>query len=394
MKSSYCLSCKVLTVVLAGWMLCGSSGCAPKTVEKAAIGPVFFPPPPDHPRLQFLVSYSGAEDFGGTKSNFLETFLLGAPEKKPGRIVKPYGVAIHKGKIYVCDVNQGQIKVLDLNRNKFSIFPGGRGLQNPSNIFIEADGTKYVSDPRGGAVFVYNNEDKLISFLGKDLGIEPLDVVVRGSNLYITDYLSNQVLVLDKTSGELLNRIGKQIAEGSRGAPDEFGMIADLAMDQRGNIYVTDKDKYMVTKFDGSGRFMRTYSRLGDLPGSLVRAKGIALDRDDRIWVVDAGPAEAVKVYRGSDGQLLTFFGTHGRDPGDMFLPAAVHIDYDNVDLFRKYAVDGAELEFLVLVTNQFGPHRVAVYGFGKFPQVGLPPAPEELQADTDADTDTDTAPK
>jgi hypothetical protein len=44
-------------------------------------------------------------------------------------------------------------------------------------------------------------------------------------------------------------------------------------------------------------------------------------------------------------------------------------IDYDNVDLFRKYAVEGAQLEFLVLVTNQYGPHKVSVYGFGTFPE-------------------------
>ena len=162
MKSSYSLLCRILTVIVAGGVFCGSSGCVwgPKAEEAPAIAPVFFPPPPDQPRLQFLVSYSGAEDFGGTKTNFLETFLLGAPEKKPGRISKPYGVAIHDGKIYVCDVGQGQIKVLDLNKNKFSTFPSGRGLQNPLNIFIEADGTKYVTDPRGGAVFVYSNEDK------------------------------------------------------------------------------------------------------------------------------------------------------------------------------------------------------------------------------------------
>ncbi len=390
MNSNYSLLCKVLTVILAGWVLCGLSGCfAPKTVEKAAIAPVFFPPPPDQPRLQFLVSYSGVEDFGGTKTNFLETFLLGAPEKKPGRILKPYGLAIHDSKIYVCDVGQGQIKVLDLNKNKFSTFPSGRGLQNPLNIFIEADGTKYVTDSRGGAVFVYNNEDKLISFLGKDLGIEPLDVVVRGSNLYITDDISDQVLILDKTSGKLLKRIGKQVTGEAKGAPDEFGMIAGLTLDQQGNIYVSDKDKYRVTRFDASGEFMRTYGRFGSLPGSLVRAKGVAVDRENRVWVVDAGPATSVKVYRGRDGQLLTFFGgPTSKRPGYMYMPATVRIDYDNVDLFRKYAVDGAQLEFLVLVTNQFGPHKVAVYGFGKFPQIARPPKPEELQ------TDTDTEPK
>ena len=111
MKIRSCLLSKALTVILAGCLL-NSSGCiwGQKTEEKpVAAGPVFFPPPPDQPRLQFLVSYSGAEDFGGAKSNFFETFLLGAPKQRPGLISKPYGVAIHKGKIYVCDVGQNNI---------------------------------------------------------------------------------------------------------------------------------------------------------------------------------------------------------------------------------------------------------------------------------------------
>lgn len=388
MNRKYFLSCKALTVILAGLLLCGASGCfGPKTVEKPALAPVFFPPPPDQPKLQFLVSYSGAKDFGGPKSNFIETFLLGAPEYRPDEISKPYGVTIHKGKIYVCDVGQDQIKVLDLNKNKFSTFPAGRGLKNPYNIFIEPDGTKYIADSRGGTVVVYNNDDKLISYLGKDLGIKPMDVLVRGNKLYVTDDNSDQVLILDKISGELLDRLGKQATDEAKIANDEFGLISDIDMDQQGNLYVSDKAKYKVTKLDASGKLMRTYGRYGSLPANLVCAKGIALDRQDRIWVVDAGPAMAVKVYRARDGQFLTYFGTPTSDrpePGYMYLPAAIHIDYDNVDLFRKYAVDGAQLEFLVLVTNQFGPHKVTVYGFGTFPQTGRQSQPEELQPDAD----------
>jgi hypothetical protein len=63
------------------------------------------------------------------------------------------------------------------------------------------------------------------------------------------------------------------------------------------------------------------------------------------------------------------YFGTLGSDPGQMYLPATVVIDYENVDLFRKYAVEGAELEFVVLVTNQYGSQKVSVYGFGSFPE-------------------------
>jgi len=52
-----------------------------------------------------------------------------------------------------------------------------------------------------------------------------------------------------------------------------------------------------------------------------------------------------------------------------MFMPANVIIDYDNVELFEPWAVEGAELEYLILVTNQFGPHKINIYGFGIFPE-------------------------
>ena len=76
-----------------------------------------------------------------------------------------------------------------------------------------------------------------------------------------------------------------------------------------------------------------------------------------------------------------------------MYMPVSIRIDYDNVDLFRKYAVDGAKLEFLVLVTNQFGPNKVSVYGFGQFPAVA-PSSEVEEKSDEVLQADTDTEPK
>ena len=74
------------------------------------------------------------------------------------------------------------------------------------------------------------------------------------------------------------------------------------------------------------------------------------------------------KVYN-TEGLLLLYFGMAGNRPGMMNLPATVILDYENVELFQEYAVKGAKIEFLVLVTNQLGPHFVAVYGFGSFPE-------------------------
>jgi len=138
---------------------------------------------------------------------------------------------------------------------------------------------------------------------------------------------------------------------------------------QHRNAYVSDKLKARITIFDPEGIYLRYIGRPGSAPDSLVRAKSIAFDKEDRAWIVDAGPASAVKIYR-NDGQILLYFGNLGTLPGQMYLPASVAIDYDNVDLFKEYAIEGAEIEFIVLVSNQFGDQKVSVYGFGTFPEL------------------------
>jgi hypothetical protein len=60
------------------------------------------------------------------------------------------------------------------------------------------------------------------------------------------------------------------------------------------------------------------------------------------------------------------YFGQGGEQPGDFQLPAKVTIDYDNVEYFQSFAAPGFRIEYLVLVTSQFGPHLVNVFGYGQ----------------------------
>jgi len=108
---------------------------------------------------------------------------------------------------------------------------------------------------------------------------------------------------------------------------------------------------------------------LGDNIDEFIRPKGIAIDSENRIWVVDAG-TEVAKIYN-QQAQLLLFFGLPGNEPGMMNLPTKIVLDYDNIEYFKQYTVEGANIEFLVLVSNQYGPNKVSVYGFGSFPSNG-----------------------
>jgi hypothetical protein len=65
-----------------------------------------------------------------------------------------------------------------------------------------------------------------------------------------------------------------------------------------------------------------------------------------------------------AQGQLLMHFGGAYQGPGFMYLPAKVVVDYDDLDLFRPYLDPRFVLDHLILVTNQYGPDKVSVYGF------------------------------
>jgi streptogramin lyase len=362
---------KSLTVICPVLILCIFPGCRSVQNQEQTSKPIFFPNPPETPRLQFLKSYSGPDDLGAVKTSAFEKFVLGEPETIEG-ISKPYGVAISRGKLYVCDVGKRMVEMLDLQNGTFGYLTKDQRLLNPVNIYIDDNDIKYVADPTVGAIFVFDQNNNLTSMLGKELNFNPIDVIVRGNRCYATDFGSNQVFIIDRTTGKEILRLGtkrtpeKQMDSAGELPPGEFSLISDVTLDQQNNIYVTDKAAGRITQFDQSGKFIRTIGRLGDNIDEFVRPKGIAIDGENRIWIVDAS-TEVAKIYN-QQAQLLLFFGLPGNEPGMMNLPAKIVLDYNNVDLFRKYAVPGADIEFLVLISNQYGPNKISVYGFGSFP--------------------------
>ena len=98
--------------------------------------------------------------------------------------------------------------------------------------------------------------------------------------------------------------------------------------------------------------------------GHFARPKGIAVDREGRIYIVDAA-FENVQTLN-NDGTPLMFFGQPGDRRGNINLPTDIVIDYDNLEYFQRYAEPGFKLEYVVLVASQFGINKVVAFGFGK----------------------------
>ncbi len=319
-----------------------------------------FPTPPDEPRIQFLKSFSTSSDIKAF--NAIDKFLFGSSLLElETSIIKPYGIGIRDGKIYICDTMLPGLIVIDLNQQTMKAFqPFGRGtLRKPINLTFDDNGNVYVADTEREQVVVFSPDLKYLYALSSK-SLKPLDVTVYGDTLLITDYIDRNIELWSVKRRRMIGEFPPNNSE----LPDSIRIFVPYSVDvdQYGNIYITDFGQFRVQKFDPRGNLIRSYGGLGKSLGKFARPKGISVDRDERLYVVDAA-FENIQIFD-KEGNLLMFFGGAYQRPGNMYLPAQVTIDYDNLSYFEPYVLPGYILDFLILVTNQYGPDKITVYGF------------------------------
>jgi len=339
-------------VVLVGLLLFTQSLWAQKQAEEIVV----FPPPPDTVRIQYLTRFSSSIDITGKRSGFLR-YILGEDKGKP--IIKPYGIAIHKGRIYIADTILGGLEIIDLNKKTFDYFrPRGLGiLKKPINCFVDTDGFLYVADAERRQIVIFDPKLKYVASIGDARKIKPTDVFVYKNKIYFTDLKSHRIWVYSKISRDSIFTFpeAEPQTEPFLHSPINLYIYDD-------EIYVTDFGEFKVKIYDMAGEYLRSVGSYGRGLGQFVRPKGIAVDKEGNLYVVDAA-FENVQIFD-KNGKLLMFFGGTYQGPGYMWLPAKVIIDYDNLKYFQKYVYKDFKLKYLIFVTNQYGPDKISVYGF------------------------------
>ena len=332
------------------------------SLSAMAAAPVFYPSAPEQPRIQFLKSMNGGSFFqtGNGFGDRFPGYQAPATADKDG-IKKPYGLALSNGKVYVCDAGAGVVKIFDLDKKYVSnlgdMKPGK--LVKPMNIAVSENGTKYVADVAQGQIFVYDASNVFVKAIGDGKTVKPTDVVLSKGKLYATDMTSGQVIAFDPATSKELFRVG------TSGFNDYILLRGtNITADQAGNLYVSDTLGGKINVFTENGKFVRTIGALGDSLGQFARAKGVAVDHANRLYAVD-GAFENVQIFNDKD-QLLLPFGEAGNVAGGMNMPAKVVVDYNHNQYFKQFVAAGRDLDYVILVTNQFGDNRVNVYGFLK----------------------------
>lgn len=329
------------------------ASCAGKRLELSET--IFYPPAPHPPRIQFLAALGDIADID-VDEHFINFPTHG--EFNQQDIFKPYGMAFMGKKLFLCDTKRSGLWVLDLKQRlrwylKLRTRKAGGKMVN---LVLDEEGSKYIADIGRDFLLLYDQYNKPIKHLS-NIG-RPADVAVYQDKVYILDRQNHLVKVWNKNLTESLGQIGKMGHDDG-----EFFIPNSLAVDDNGFLYVVDAGNTRVQKFDQEGRFLLSIGQLGDTPGCFVRPKGIAVDRNGNIYVTDA-MLRNVQLFD-PQGNLLLYFGQVPVNELDLKLPAQIILDYDHIDYFKTLAAPDFELEYLILISNQLGPNKINVYGFG-----------------------------
>jgi DNA-binding beta-propeller fold protein YncE len=305
-----------------------------------------WPNPPAIARIRWLDQLTG-EPFdpdaftptkGKKKQSWMDRLAGAQPEqsvniKIPYQLIRPYGIAVDSvGRIYTADegvdaifIFNAETKAVELIRNDHE---ARFGLIN--GLAVDDNDRLFVSDGKLRQILVFSSKHQQEAAFGADVLARPGGIAIDRENrfLYVVDTENDQVIVFDADSFKVLRRIGVSGKKHSLTAPGTFSLPTNVAVDNEGNVYVTDTLNNRVEIFDADGNFISMFGKHGDGPGYFARPKGIAIDCDGHIWVVDTYQ-DRVQVFD-REGRLLIYIGGHGAYPGQFADAYGIAIAKDN----------------------------------------------------------------
>ncbi|MEO5947059.1 MAG: peptidyl-alpha-hydroxyglycine alpha-amidating lyase family protein [Chitinophagaceae bacterium] len=171
--------------------------------------------------------------------------------------------------------------------------PTGIGIDSSGHIFIFHRAGRRWTEPFPDSTIslptileLDNASGKILNSWGANLFIMPHGLTVdKNNNVWLTDVGLHQVFKFSH-DGKLLMKLGVPKVPGNDSL--HFNLPTDIAVCNDGSFYVSDGyGNSRVVKFSAVGKYLFSWGKYGNKPGEFNIPHAIALDDKDNVFVAD-----------------------------------------------------------------------------------------------------------
>lgn len=308
---------------------------------------ILWPVAPEVPRYLYAGQLVGEANFRKTESTregvggflrWLAGIIVG--EQTPLVLQRPQSGMTDNGRIYVTDTSRQAVFVFEQNAGDLLVWDKAEGLAgfvSPVAVTPGPAGHVLVSDAELGIVARLDPKGNPQRSFGKGVLKRPTGLAfdARRGLIYVADTRAHDIKVFDR-EGRWVKTLGRHgEGDGEFNAPTFLTFAHD-------ELYVIDAMNNRVQVFSGeSGQLRLKFGTRGLYIGNLVRPKGVAVDSEGNIYVVESY-YDRLLVFD-KNGNFLMPIGGTGQETGRFYLPAGVWVDSRNrvfvADMFNGRVV-------------------------------------------------------
>ena len=231
-------------------------------------------------------------------------FKFGEKGQGNGQFLVPYGIDVDvRGHVWVADRANNRIQEFDSNGNFISKFGNMDGrpsslpgeFDNPRHVEVDkALKYVYVADSKNNRIQQFDINGTFVKVIGQygnkpgEFNLPTTIEVDSSGNFFVNERGNERIQKFDSNWNPIL-------AWGSKGsANNQFCHMEHLALDKFDNVYVTDPQsdpgcsmEPRVLKFNTVGNFITKFGSDGTEPGEFRDPEHLAIDNEGNVYVSD-----------------------------------------------------------------------------------------------------------
>ncbi len=178
-------------------------------------------------------------------------------------------------------------------------------------VRVDPEGNIWVIDVGAHVVLKMNPKGRIVMVLGRQ-GVpgatqaafnQPTDIAFApNGDFYVSDGYGNSRVVKFARHGAYLLEWGRKGT--GRG---EFNLPHAIVLDNRGRVYVSDRENGRIQIFDPKGQFLAEWAGIGSF-------SGLEMTPDQRLWAAGGGRVVELDL----EGRVLGSLAPSGRLPGQV----------------------------------------------------------------------------